>query len=169
MEQISEFLTIFSSWAIAITAIMAALSAVCKPVRNFIVWVGKRIFASGESKDAKIVEEIKRVESTLSSKMDKINDRHNDVEKVLSDKIETVSAKCDMYERNRLRTNIFRMGNFARKHQWISSEEFRNLQQDFEDYTALHGNGIAAKEYEFVVDYYNRSGWNEGDFDEQKK
>ena len=143
MQQITEFLTIFSSWAIAITAIVTALAAVCKPIRKFIVWIGKKLF---DPKTNKVVDELKRVEAGLSEKMDQINARHDAVEKVLSDKIDEVATKCDLYEKNRLRTNIFRMGNCARHHEVISSEEFRNLQQDFEDYTELHGNGTAAIE-----------------------
>ena len=160
MQQITEFLTIFSSWAIAITAIMAALSAIFKPIRSGVVQIGKRLFGT---RNDKIVDELKRVETSLSEKMDKINDKHDAVEKVLSNKIDDVAMKCDLYEKNRLRTNIFRMGNCARHHEVISSEEFRNLQQDFEDYTNLKGNGTAAMEQEFVVDYYNHSGWQEGE------
>lgn len=160
MHEITEVLTTFSSWAIAVTAIMAALAAVFKPIRKFVLWLGRRLF--GEKKD-KAVDEIKRVEVSLIDRIDKMNEKHDEVEKTLSEKIDEVSLKCDIYERNRLRTNIFEMGNCARKHQVISSEEFRNLQQDYEEYTELHGNGTAAIEYEFIVDYYNHSGWTEGE------
>ena len=80
-------------------------------------------------------------------------------EERLMEALDALSEKVDANERDRLRQELFRYGNLARRGAKISGEEFRYLQECFEKYTRLGGNGIAHDEYELVRAYYDREGW----------
>lgn len=151
MENVTNVLQTFSTWAISITAIVAALSAVCKPVRDLVQWGLKRF-----SNNSEIINEIKSVKTEMNDRMDAMNGRMDDMRQ----RIEAVSTKNDENERDRLKHTIYQYGNYARKGQRISSEEFRYLQECFEKYTGLGGNGSAHKEMDFVTDYYNHQHWD---------
>ena len=141
MENITEVLSTISAWATSATIILAALSAIFKPIRNAIMWLFRKVV--GTSGNEKVINEIKIVEEKLS------------------EKIEAVSENCDLNERDRLQQIIFNYGNFARRKQEISGEEFRFLQRAFKKYACLGGNDIAHDEYIFIENYYNNSGWEE--------
>lgn len=131
MEQITEALSVFSSWAVSVTAIVAALSAVFKPFRKAMTAVRKKI--CGDTG----IERIQKQIETLDGKID------------------SVSEKADDNEKDRLRSELFRYGNYARKGAVITSEEYRLIQRMYTKYEKLGGNDIAHDEYEFIRDYYN--------------
>lgn len=138
-----DTMTTISTYAVNITTIGAAAALICKPFRKLIVKIWRKI--AGERKNIS----------------DEVGDKIDAMEQRLTALIDTISEKCDTNERDRLKQIIFSYGNYARKRQKISSEEFRYLQQCFEKYTNLGGNDIAHSEFDFVTDYYNRQGWRD--------
>ena len=81
------------------------------------------------------------------------------VEKGLQDLNEKLSKKIDTNEKDRLRDEIFRIGRLARRGEKITSQQFAHLEEDYDKYKNLGGNSHAHDEHDFVVDYYNRRGW----------
>lgn len=145
LESLKDTLSTISSVAISITAIITLIAMVVKPFRK---WIGGTINRSIGKRDENMITELKRVERSFMSRCD-------DLEK----KIDAVSEENKSNERDRLRSEIFRFGNYARKHEVIAADEFRSLQRDFAKYTRLGGNDIAHDEYEFITDYYNNQRW----------
>ena len=144
LTEITQILSVFSAWAISISAIMGALSAVCKPLRTLIATLYKKLF--GATSSDKILEEIKGMRTELNA---------------VSEKCDKVSDKNDANERDRLKDVLFRYGNYARQGVVITGEEFRYIQKVFIKYTDLGGNDIAHDEYKFIEDYYNHRRWEE--------
>lgn len=149
LNQLVSVLSVFSSIAVSLVAILGLLSTVFKPIRKCIAWLIKHFW--GEKNEA-LSKEIKNIENTLSNKIDSIKTE-------LSTKIDSVSEKADTYERKRLKDMIFEYGNRARHGDIISGEDFRNLQEVYADYTNLGGNSIAHDEMNYITFYYNNSGW----------
>lgn len=145
MKQITEILSTVSAWTVSATAIVTFLAMIFKPIRKLIGTLITKVIGK---RDDSVISELKRVEKTFL-------DRCSTLEK----KIDEVSEANKMNERDRLRSEIFRFGNAARRGEPIGVEEFRSLQRDFEKYTALGGNSIAHDEYEFVRDYFNDKRW----------
>ncbi len=145
MPKIVETLSMFSSIAVSLAAIIGLLSTVFKPVRNGVLWIIRRIY--GTRKD-EMMDEIIGVRDELCAKIEGVKDSINDV-----------SQKVDENEMDRIRSEIFKYGNYARKGEKISGEEFRRLQEVFDKYEHLGGNGIAHDEFRFITNYYNTSGW----------
>ena len=155
LNNIVQVLSVFSTMAVSLTAILALLSTVSKPVRKALAWIIKR-FWGNKDKNEMLMKEIKNVENTLSTKIDGIRTE-------LSQKIDAVSNNADTYERKRLKDKIFEYGNRARHGDVISGEDFRNLQEVFADYANLGGNSIAHDEMNYITFYYNNSGWLKAD------
>lgn len=151
LDQIVHVLSVFSTMAVSLTAIITFLSFIFKPVRKCIGWLFKKIYG-GKDKNEELMKEIKNVETTLSTKIDNFQSE-------LSKKIDNVSTKADTYEKKRLRDVIFSYGNRARRGEVISGEDFRNIQEVYSDYASLGGNSIAHQEMNFITDYYNNNGW----------
>lgn len=151
MNEIVSVLSVFSTMAVSLAAILGLLSTVFKPVRKAIVWLFKHFWGHKDRNEV-LMKEIRNVESSLSTKID-------DFRAELSGKIDDVSNKADTYERKRLKDTIFEYGNRARHGDVISGEDFRNLQEVYEDYTRLGGNSIAHDEMNYITFYYNNSGW----------
>lgn len=81
----------------------------------------------------------------------------NDNDEKLTKALDNLSIKVDNNERDRIRSEIFRMGHRARKGERIDEQEYQALCMDYEKYSQeLHGNGIAEKEFDFVSKYYNQ-------------
>ena len=151
LNQMVDILSKFSAIATSLVVILGLLSTVFKPIRNFIVWLFKKLWGSRD-KTAELMQEIKNIESTLSKKIE-------DIKNDLSAKIDAVSNNADTYERKRLKDKIFEYGNRARHGDIISGEEFRNLQEIYADYSKLGGNSIAHDEMNYITYYYNNNGW----------
>lgn len=145
MKQITEVLSTISAWTVSATAIVTFLSLIFKPIRKVIGTLISKIVGK---RDDSVIVELKRVEKTF---LDRCS--------TLEQKIDDVSKANQANERDRLRSEIFRVGNAARHGEPISIEEFRSLQRDFEKYTNLGGNDIAHDEYEFVRDYFDNKRW----------
>lgn len=77
----------------------------------------------------------------------------------LSERVDKLDKKVDRNEMDRLKDEIFRVGNAARQGRAIISEEFRNVSENFEKYRRMGGNCGISKEYDFICDYYNGKGW----------
>lgn len=156
----NELVSNLSSYAVAFTAIMGALALVIKPLRK---WLAKLL---GQRHD-KIIAKLDVLETKvdrLSARMDETSGKVDILsEKVdeTAERVRAVEAKADQNERDRLKDEIFRFGNIARQRRHISSEEFRNLGENYEKYKALGGNHLAEDEYNYTRDYYNRRGWEE--------
>lgn len=161
MEEVTKVLSTFAAWATSISVILAALSAICKPVRDFFIWLFKIIFGNKENE---ILKELKEFEWRIDKKIEEVSSKVDIKIDTLSDKVDEkikeVAEKVDENERGRLRQEIFNYGNKARKHEKIDGEHFRYLQECFHKYhDELKGNSIAMDEYLFVEKYYNNSGW----------
>lgn len=169
MQDITVFLSTVSTWAVAITAIVAALAAVFKPIRSLVSkMLGLR---KGTDEIKKELGEIKKDLTEVKTDVSQMNkdgqrrdaeikgvkDDIKEMRDELNEKIEKVSNENDDNERSRIRRDIMRYGQRARKQEQISEREFESLRLDYEKYHGpLHGNGIVTEEYKFIVDYYNK-------------
>lgn len=165
MEKVTSVLSTFAAWATSITVIVAGLSVVFKPVRNFFVWLFKLLFGNKENE---ILKELREFEGRIDKKIEGVSSKVDEKIDALSDKVDqkikTVTEKVDENERGRLRQEIFNYGNKARNHEKIDGEHFRYLQECFHKYhDELDGNSIAMDEYIFTEKYYNNRGWEDKD------
>lgn len=101
----------------------------------------------------------KEIVAAVSELRESVQDRFEKIDK----RLDSIDAKNDENERDRLKDEIFRCGNYARKGAHISSEEFRNVQRNYEKYHNLGGNSIAHDEYLFICNYYNNKGWEKNE------
>lgn len=150
----------FSAIAVSVTAIVAALTAVCKPVRNFMKWLRTKMFGH-EDKNQDIINKIDALEENLSKKIADVSAKNDESTARLESRISSVEKKNDDNQKSHLKRVIFQYGNYCRKKQHLSSEEFRYLQDCFNEYTELGGNGTAHDEFVFITDCYNKQLWNE--------
>ena len=142
-EVITEGLQQFAAWATSITLIVAALSAVFKPVRGFIVWLIKKVY--GEHKNPAL-DEIKEV----------------------AKKIDSISDRVDKYEISRIRYEVLSFGNECRRGIDHSKEEFDHIIQLNTEYHNLlekvgKTNGVFDADFEYIMKKYHEH-LNNNDF-----
>lgn len=147
MENISSILSIISGMLVSIAGIMTAIITIIKPLRKHFINKITRI--------GTVEKGLKELDEKLSEKID---DTTITV-KNLSIHVATMDKKIDMNEKDRLRDEIFRVGRLARKGEEITSQQFAHFEEDYDKYKSLGGNSHAHDEHDFVVDYYNRRGW----------
>lgn len=154
MEQVDQFLkivTTFSSIAISLTAILAFLSAFFKPIRNFIVWIIKKINGNID-KNAEMIEKIDDVKTCLSKEVENVR-----VE--LTQKIQEVSDSNDNNEMKRIRWEILDFANSCKNKRKHTQDEYRHIIEIHDDYEKLLAktgseNGFLDAEYEYILRQY---------------
>lgn len=154
MEQVDQFLkvvTTFSSIAISLTAILAFLSAFFRPIRNFIVWVYKKINGNRD-KNAEMINKIDEVKTCLSKEVENVR-----VE--LTEKIQEVSNSNDRNEMKRLRWEILDFANSCKNKRKHTQDEYRHIIEVHDDYEELlektgAENGFLDAEYEYILRLY---------------
>lgn len=157
MEKINSIIPIlstFSTIAISLTAIIALLSAIFKPVRRFVVWIYKKIVKS-KDKNEDLIKKMNEMEDTLTAKID-------NVETTLSMKIEEVSNRNDENEKDRIRWEVLDFANSCRNGRRHSREEFKHvieLRTKYEKLLQKTGgeNGVFEEDYKYVVEKYNEN------------
>lgn len=66
-----------------------------------------------------------------------------------------LSDRINVNESDRIRAEIFGYGRIARIHSYISTEEWRHIQDIYYKYhNVLKGNGQVTEEYEYIKQYY---------------
>ena len=140
-----DIIKTISDYAGFVVTGFAALALLIKPVRRWFVARFKR-------QDSKELIAIQR----------------------LDDRVTLLDRKVDKNEMDRLKDELFRVGNAARRGEKLISEEYRNFCENYEKYRRYaeyyaesvpepqrenRGNCGIAKEYEFVCEYYNHGGW----------
>lgn len=149
MENISSILSIISGMLVSIAGIMTALITIIKPLRKH--------FLNKITRIGTVEKGLQDLNEKLSKKIDTITTTVQN----LSIHVATMDKKIDMNEKDRLRDEIFRIGRLARKGEKITSQQFAHLEEDYDKYKILGGNSHAHDEHDFVVDYYNRRGWEQ--------
>lgn len=147
MENISSILSIISGMLVSIAGIMTAIITIIKPLRKH--------FLNKITRIGTVEKGLQDLDEKLSKKIDTITTTVQN----LSIHVATMDKKIDMNEKDRLRDEIFRIGHLARRGEKITSQQFAHLEEDYDKYKSLGGNSHAHDEHDFVVDYYNRRGW----------
>lgn len=147
MENISSILSIISGMLVSIAGIMTAIITIIKPLRKH--------FLNKITRIGTVEKGLQDLNEKLSKKIDTITTTVQN----LSIHVATMDKKIDMNEKDRLRDEIFRIGRLARRGEKITSQQFTHFEEDYDKYKNLGGNSHAHDEHDFVVDYYNRRGW----------
>lgn len=132
-------------WVTGITSILAMLTTLTVTITK----VTKTLRKATEKYE--ILESLPDRLSDIDGNLKTIMDA--DVSHTL--RLDRMEGEISANERDRLKHIIFEYGNRVRRKECLSGEEFRYLQQVFEKYTSLDGNGIAHDEYELIRDCYN--------------
>ena len=154
MERINNLvavLTTFSSIAMSITAIIALLSMVFKPIRKGVSFVFNKIWEKKDN-NAVILTKIENVESALSAKVDSLKSE-------LSDKIMEVADKNDENEMDRIRWEILDFANSCRNGRRHTKDEYQHIIALNDKYLKMiesRGiiNGVFEAEYEYIMHLY---------------
>lgn len=147
MEGIGSILSLISGLLVSVAGIMTAIITIVKPLRKY--------FLKKVSRTDMIATALKELEKKLCEKIETTSIKVQN----LSAHVASLDKKIDTNEKDRLRDEIFRIGRFARKGEKISSQQFTQFEEDYDKYTRLGGNSHVHDEHDFVVDYYNRRGW----------
>ena len=149
-NRITEGLQSFATWATSITIIVAALSAVCKPVRNVIRFVFNRLWDK-KDKNKEIIERINNVESALSREIDS-------VKTTLSGRIQEVSDRNDEDTKDNIRWTILDFANSCRNGRRHTRDEYEHMFRLADKYEKLlkpdEKNSYFAAEYEYIKDKF---------------
>lgn len=149
-DAISQVLQQFAAWGTSITLIIAALSAVCKPVRNCVKWVFSKV-VDKKDKNKEIIDKIGSIETTLSKKID-------DVESVLSNKIQEVSDRHDDDTKDTIRWTILEFANSCRNGYDHTKDEYEHIFRLNDKYHKMlakdEKNSFFEAEYEFIREHY---------------
>ena len=151
IDQFLKIVTTFSSIAVSLTAILAFLSAIFKPVRNFIVWVYKKINGNRD-KTAEMINKIDEVKTCLSKEVE-------DVKTELTQKIQEVSDSNDNNEMKRIRWEILDFANSCKNKRKHTQDEYRHIIEIHDDYEQLlkktgAENGFLDAEYDYILKLY---------------
>lgn len=151
LNGIVQLLSIFSTMAVSLTAILGLLSLVFKPIRKCISWVYKKV-VTGKSNNEKVLEKIGEVETTLSTKID-------GVKTDLETKIKLVSDSNNKNEKNRLRWEILDFANSCKNGRRHTQDEYRHIIEAHDDYETLleltgDKNGFLDAEFEYIKKLY---------------
>lgn len=146
-DEIAKALSLFSTMAVSLTAIIGLLSLVFKPIRKFILFIYKRI-TGGRDKNKEILDRIDGV----SHKVDEIRDD-------LTNKINDVSVSNDKNEIKRLRWEILSFANTCKNGVRHTQDEYKHIieaHDDYEDLLQKTGgkNGFLDAEYNYILESY---------------
>lgn len=145
IDQVTRVLSQFSVWAVSVTAIVAALSAVFKPVRSIVAKIGKRLFDYGHAEREK-----------------KLLDAINDVRDDLSTQIKEIGRQVDTGEIDRIRYEVLDFCNSIRNGRNHSKEEYAHIIELNTKYQALmtktgETNGVFDEDYAFIMQKYHEA------------
>lgn len=151
INAIVPILSTFSTIAISLTAIIALLSVLFKPVRKFVVWIYKRI-TKYKDRNEEVIKKINEMEELLTKKIE-------NVESVLSMQIEEVSNRNDENEKDRIRWEVLDFANSCRNGRRHSKEEFVHifeLRTKYERLLKKTGgeNGVFEEDYKYILKVY---------------
>ena len=154
MDQINEIVKVFSAFsaiAVSLSAIIALLSAIFKPIRSAVSWCYKRIVGNKDKNEA-VLKRIDDVENTLSKKIDSVRTD-------LEDKIKEVSDSNDKNEKNRIRWEILDFANSCKNSRRHTQDEYKHIIEAHDEYELLlektgEKNGFLDAEYEYILKQY---------------
>lgn len=151
LNPVIAWLSTFSTMAISLSAIIALLSVLFKPVRKLIVWLYKKLI-NGKSKFDEVLGKIDSMETKFEKKVD-------DLENTLSNKIQEVSDKNDENEKDRIRWEVLSFANSCRNSRKHSKEEFTHIFELEKKYEELlkrtdDKNGVFELDYEYIKGIY---------------
>ena len=156
LNPIVQVLSVFSTMAISLTAIIALLSTVFKPIRKGVVWIYKKLVGN-KDKNEEVLNKINDLENAFTTRVDNL-------EKTLSTKIQEVSDRNDENEKDRIRWEILDFANSCRNGRKHSKEEYNHvieLRVKYEKLLEKTGdeNGVFEEDYKYIQSLYM-----EGDF-----
>ena len=150
-NSITSILSTFSAIAVSLTAIIALLSTVFKPVRRCVSWLYKK-FINNKDKDKAVLDKIGELERTFTNRVDTL-------ESTLSTKIQEVSDRNDENEKDRIRWEILAFANSCRNNKKHSKEEFVHVIELKEKYERLlektgDKNGVFEEDFKYIEKLY---------------
>lgn len=151
LNSIVSILSVFSSIAVSLAAIIALLSTIFKPIRKFVIWAYKKIIGE-KSKSEEIIKKINDFQNEITKKVD-------NVENTLSEKIQAVSDRNDENEKDRIRWEILDFANSCRNKRKHSKEEFKHiidLKVKYEKLLEKTGdrNGVFEEDWKYIEEIY---------------
>lgn len=160
-DQFLKIITTFSSIAISLTAILACLSAFFKPIRNFFVWVHKKINGNRD-KNAEMINKIDEIKTCLSSEVENVRiDLSQRIQEV-SDANDKNEQKRLIYEMKRIRWEILDFANSCKNGRKHSVDEYRHIIEIHDDYINMlkltkEKNGFLDAEFKYILEVYNEA------------
>ena len=151
LNSIVSVLSVFSSIAVSLAAIIALLSTIFKPIRKLIMFIYRKIIG-GKSKSEEIINKINDFQNEITKKVE-------GVETTLSEKIQAVSERNDENEKDRIRWEILDFANSCRNGRRHSKEEFAHvieLKVKYEKLLEKSGdkNGVFEEDYKYIEKLY---------------
>lgn len=151
LNSIVSVLSVFSSIAVSLVAIIGLLSTIFKPIRKIVLWIYKKAFGI-KSKNEEIVKKIDEFQSGITKKVE-------EVETTLSKKIQEVSDRNDENEKDRIRWEILDFANSCRNKRKHSKEEFKHiidLKVKYESLLQKTGdrNGVFEEDWKYIEEIY---------------
>jgi len=151
LNPIVQILSVFSTMAVSLTAIIALLSTVFKPIRKCVAWMYKKLVGN-KDKNEEILKKINDLENTFTTRVDNL-------ENTLSTKIQEVSDRNDENEKDRIRWEILDFANSCRNNRRHSKEEYNHVIELKEKYERLlektgDRNGVFEEDYKYIEKLY---------------
>lgn len=151
LNKIAQILAVFSQMAISLTAIIALLSAVFKPVRSGITFVLKKIYGTRD-KNKEVLTQIEDLKNTFTQTT-------TELENKLIGMIQEVSDRNDENEKDRIRWEILSFANSCRNGKKHSKEEYNHIIELKVKYTNLLNktgdkNGVFEEDYKYIEQLY---------------
>ena len=151
LEELVRVLSIFSSIAISVSAIIGLLSVIFKPIRKLVVSVYKKIVGS-KDKFGEISSKIEDMRSELINKIEGFKDD-------LTKQIQEVSDTNDENEKDRIRWEILNFANSCRNGIRHTKDEYTHIFDLNDKYEKLlektgEKNGYFEVEFEYIKHLY---------------
>ena len=147
-----EIIQSITQWLLPISALLAVIALIienskkiaAKPISKIFSWIGRAMNKDSQEDLAHIKEGLVQLNAKVEQRDAELYGMFNN----LSDRI-------DVNESDRIRAEIFGYGRIARTHGYITTEEWRHIQDVYYKYhNVLKGNGQVTEEYEYIKQYY---------------
>lgn len=103
------------------------------------------------------VDDSVRCNDELIQKLDGKMDKLLETNEVLTTQLEQVKSNVLENEADRLRSDLFDCGNRCRRNIRLHPEEMDHIRDVYRKYSeVLHQNGTGEREFNFIIDYYNK-------------
>lgn len=142
LSQFTAVLQTVAAWGTSITIILAALSAIFKPLRNLLAKLGHRLWG-------------------MKDKQKELLNSIDDIEKKLSKQIKEVGERVDKSEIKRIRSQVLTFAGECRRGIPHTKEAYEDIIESnavYEELLEKTGgkNGVYKFDYEYITHCYQR-------------